>query len=115
MASNETYNVVSSSATAVNFIATAQSVGVSVSNTVTYQSGIPISVVVGTAGKVTIFQNGKKIPGCVEVRASVTSAATCSWKPTTLGDVTITAEITPTNTNIPATISSGIIVRVTER
>ena len=115
MASNETYNVVSSSATAVNFIATAQSVGVSVSNTVGYQSGIPITVVVGTAGKVTFFQNGKKIPGCVEVRASVTSAATCSWKPTTLGDVTITAEITPTNTNIPATISSGMTVRVTER
>ena len=115
MAGNDTYNVISSSPTAVTFTATAQSVAVTVATTMTYQTNNLITVAVGTAGKVNFTQNGKIIPGCAEVRASVTSAATCTWKPSTLGIVSVVAEITPTNPSIAPSRSSAVAVRVVER
>ena len=115
MAGNATYNEVSSSATAVAFTITAQSIGLTVATSVTYQSSNTITVTVGTAGKVNFTQNGKTIPGCGEVRASVTSAATCTWKPSTLGYVAIYAEITPTNPSIAVSRSTEVAVRVNER
>ena len=115
MAGNATYNDISSSATAVSFTVTAQSIGLTVPSSVTYQASTSITVVVGTAGKVNFLQNGKTIPGCGEVRASVTSPATCSWKPSTLGNVAIYAEITPTNPSIAPSRSTEVAVRINER
>jgi hypothetical protein len=115
MAGNATYNEVSSSATAVAFTLTAQSIGLTVATSVTYQSSNTITVTVGTAGKVNFMQNGKTIPGCGEVRASVTSSATCTWKPSTLGYVGVYAEITPTNPSVAVSRSTEVVVRVNER
>ena len=115
MAGNATYNDISSSATAVTFTTSSQSIAVTVTSPVTYQTGNAITVVVGTAGKVNFLQNGVTIPGCGEIRASVTSPATCSWKPSTLGGVSIVAEITPTNPSLPVSRSVATVVRVLER
>ena len=115
MAGNSTYNSVSSSSTVVTFTTTAQSLGIAVVTSMTYQMPYTITVNVGTAGKVNFLQNGKTIPGCGEVRASVTSPATCTWKPSTLGLVSVIAEITPTNTSIPVSRSTPVAVRVNER
>ena len=115
MAGNATYNSISSSATTVTFTITSQSIAITVPSSVTYQSNTSINVVVGTAGKVNFLQNGKTIPGCGEVRASVTASATCIWKPSTLGMVTVVAEITPTNTSLAVSRSTEVAVRVNER
>ena len=115
MAANATYNSVSSSPTSIRIISTPQSVAVTVTNSTKYQSEVTITVVVGTAGTVEFLQNGKTIPECAEVRATVTSPATCKWKPSTQGIVSIIAEVTPTNRSIAVTRSAGIPVRVAER
>ena len=115
MAGDATYNNVSSSATAITFTTSAQSVAITVASTVGYQSSNVISVAVGTAGKVNFLQNGVTIPGCGEIRASVTSPATCSWRPSTLGAVSVMAEVTPTNPSVPVTRSVATIVKITER
>ena len=115
MAGNATYNSISSAPTIVTFTTTARSIGIDVVTSMTYQMPYVITVNVGTAGKVNFLQNGKTIPGCGEIRASVTSPATCTWKPSTLGTVSVIAEITPTNTSIPVSRSTPVAVRVTER
>jgi hypothetical protein len=115
MAENATYNAVSSSGTVVTFTTTARSIGISVATTMTYQSANVITVNVGTAGKVNFLQNGKVIPGCGEVRASVTSPATCTWRPSTLGSVSVVAEITPTNTSLALSRSIPVAVKVVGR
>jgi hypothetical protein len=115
MAGDATYNNVSSSATAITFTTSAQSVAITVASTVGYQSSNVISVAVGTAGKVNFLQNGVTIPGCGEIRASVTSPATCSWRPSTLGAVSVMAEVTPTNPSVPVSRSVATIVKITER
>jgi hypothetical protein len=115
MAGNATYNAVSSSGTVVTFTTTARSVGIDIETTMTYQTAYVITVNVGTAGKVNFLQNGKVIPGCGEVRASVTSPATCTWKPSTLGLVSVVAEISPTNTSIAVSRSTPVAVKVESR
>lgn len=58
----------------------------------------------GTDGKVTFFANGKRIPGCIKVSSSAL-VATCTWKPSSKGSVTLSA------TSFPAdqSYSSGSI------
>jgi hypothetical protein len=114
-AGNATYNPISSSATAVTLTTTAGSVGIAVVTSMTYQAPYNITVNVGTAGKVSFQQNGKVIPGCGDVRASVTSPATCTWKPSTLGVVSVVAVITPTNPSIAVSRSTPVSVTVIPR
>jgi hypothetical protein len=50
----------------------------------------------GTDGKVTFFANGKRIPGCIKVSSSAL-VATCTWKPSSKGSVTLSATSFPTD------------------
>jgi hypothetical protein len=59
-------------------------------------SGGNASLTSNFAGKVTFYANGKKIGNCVGV-ATVSLVATCNYKPTVHGAVTITAKVVPTN------------------
>jgi hypothetical protein len=47
-------------------------------------------------GKVTFYANGKKIAGCVS-KTTISLVATCSFKPTNHGAVTVTARFVPTD------------------
>jgi hypothetical protein len=47
------------------------------------------------SGKITFFQNSKRIPGCINLSTSG-STATCTWKPLLHGAVRIHAVFTPT-------------------
>lgn len=65
--------------------------------TAVYRNGIVITANIGTVGgdgKVTFYANGKKIPGCIK-RQSSSLIATCTWKPSTRGAVTVRASIVP--------------------
>lgn len=62
--------------------------------TVAYQSKVFLTATLSSGdGKVTFFQNGKRIAGCVGIRSS-SQVATCSWKANFRNTVSITAVAT---------------------
>jgi hypothetical protein len=65
----------------------------------TFRTNSQIVATVNVAGKVTFFAKGKVIPGCKRVStvSSSTITATCNWRPSQRGDVTITASLSPTS------------------
>ena len=77
-----------------------------------------IEALVGTAGKVTFYQAGKVIPGCKNRNSSGTAPnikATCTWKPSTRGNVQITAQINPISASYALTRSSTFAISVGKR
>ena len=75
----------------------------------------PIAANINVAGKVTFLANGKAIPGCTSLKTTESSpnfTSTCKYKPTSLGSITISATITPTNTNyLAVTKTLKVVVR----
>jgi hypothetical protein len=51
---------------------------------------------------VTFLANNKRIPGCIS-RATSANIATCTWKPSTRGNIVIALQITPVDTNYSLT------------
>jgi hypothetical protein len=49
-----------------------------------------------SGGIVTFYERGKIISNCARIYTS-TSSATCNWKPSTRGNVAVTAKVTPDN------------------
>ena len=90
----------------------------SYTGTPTYRATTVITASTTMAAKVTFFANNKKIPGCVAKNTSANSV-TCNWKPSLHGYITISAQITPTDSNYQAsrTDSSRVFAakRVTPR
>jgi len=80
-----------------------------VTTTITYQLDV--------AGRATFFASGKRIPGCITKTTSGSSpiTASCSWKPTTSGAVSISVSIKPTGSGTAATNSSSTIYQVVRR
>lgn len=71
-----------------------------------------ISATVGARGTVRFFINGKRIAGCINVPVSMASyplSATCSWKPTSSGLLTVSARLSPTTAGIAQTTSFLLI------
>lgn len=68
----------------------------------------------GTAGKITYFVNGKRIPNCISRVFSGSGTSTCSWKPATRGTRTISATFSP-NGNEYAAATSSLQVFVNNR
>jgi hypothetical protein len=85
--------------------------------TVAYRSAINITANLDIASKVTFKANGVRIPNCISLRttgASPNIVATCNWKPTGRGRVTITAFAVPTSggvTSSPAAIQISVANR----
>jgi YVTN family beta-propeller protein len=55
----------------------------------------------GGDGKVTFFQNGKRVANCINL-ASVNGVVDCSYKPSVLGAVALSARIVPTSSSYSA-------------
>jgi|GEM_PF-3198707 len=75
--------------------------------------GITASVTVNVeaAGVVRFYFLGKRIPNCLSVATSGTYpniTATCSWKPAVIGQIPITAVLTPTNSTLGQTQSQAL-------
>jgi hypothetical protein len=49
---------------------------------------------------------GKRISGCYKKSYSGTGSATCSWKPTTMGNREITITFAPSNSSFTASSTS---------
>jgi hypothetical protein len=83
-----------------------------------YRATSTIEALVGTAGKVTFYQAGKVIPGCKNRNSSGAAPnikATCTWKPSTRGNVQITAQINPISASYALTRSSTFAISVGQR
>ena len=66
------------------------------------------------AGKVTFYERGKVIPGCKNVSTNGSLVATCTWRPSTRGNVAISATNRPTNSYV-ANASTSLSVFVSTR
>lgn len=74
---------------------------------------VMITATVASIGKVTFLANKRKIPGCSNVR-TVNFVASCNWKPTSHGYISVFATFVPDDLNLnPAT--SQINTSPTER
>jgi hypothetical protein len=74
----------------------------------------PIAARVNTPSRVTFLANNRAISGCTAIRTvagSETNTATCKYRPTSLGSLTISVTITPNSSNYAA-ISRSIKVTV---
>jgi len=80
-----------------------------------YQSSVTITLGVGDPGKVQFLQDGRPIPGCTAIRATVLNPAQCIWKPSTFGLPKISAVLTPNNPANSARTSEVFTVRVYPR
>ena len=115
MAGNTTYNSVSTGAVTVTLAASQSSIALTLSSSVGYQANVSIVVGVGTSGIVTFKQNGRVIPSCGAIKASVSNPAVCTWKPSTLGSTQVQATLVPTNTGYIAVNSLVVNTIVTPR
>lgn len=63
-----------------------------------YRTTTSLVATTSTAGKVTFFVSGKRIPGCINIPtvSSAAITATCNWKPALIGLNQIYAVLTPT-------------------
>lgn len=83
----------------------------------TYRTSIVITASVNTAGKVTFYSMGKPVPNCRNIATTGSNPVTavCNWKPAMHGLNTITARLTPTDTNYSAQTSPAFKVLAVPR
>jgi hypothetical protein len=96
---------------------TASSISISVPGSNTYRTRSTITAnlgVAGSDGKVTFYQNGRRIPGCIN-RSSASLVASCNWTPATRGFVRIHAVLTPTSSGFLSSTSASTQVNVSNR
>jgi hypothetical protein len=73
-----------------------------------------ITATANQAGRVTFYERGKVIPGCKNKPTNGSLVATCTWRPSTRGNVSISATNRPTNSFI-TNASTSLSVFVTNR
>ncbi len=86
--------------------------------TATYRTLVAITANVTVASKVTFRVNGKVLPGCKNKSTTGSSpniVATCSWKPSNRGIVSLTAAAAPTGAGISSSTSTPVSIRVGNR
>jgi len=86
--------------------------------TATYRTVVVITANVSVASRVTFRVNGKVLPGCKNRLASGSSSsfsATCNWRPSNRGTVSLTAAATPTGAGISSATSDPVSIMVGRR
>ena len=86
--------------------------------TAVYRTAIVITATVNVVSKITFRMNGKVLPGCKNRTAAVSGSdftATCSWRPSNRGSVTLTALATPTGAGISSATAPQLSIRVGNR
>jgi hypothetical protein len=96
---------------------TASTISLSVPGSNSFRAASTVTAnlgVAGSDGKVTFYQNGKRIPGCIN-RPSASLTATCNWIPTSRGIVRIHAALTPTSSGYLSSTSPIVQAKVVNR
>lgn len=95
----------------------ASSLSLAVSANTVYRTSSTITATLGVAGsdgKVTFYQNGKRIPGCINVSSSAL-VATCPWNPTSRGKIKIEAKLVPNSASFLSSNSDPVQSQVLNR
>lgn len=82
--------------------------------TAIFRTSQSITASVDTPAYVTFYNNGKRIPKCINVLSSGGSA-TCSWKPSTRGSVQLKAQARPISASYTQNATGNLEVSVTPR
>ena len=86
--------------------------------TATYRTVVVITANVTVAARVTFRVNGKILPGCKNKSTTGSSPniiATCSWKPSNRGVVSLTASAAPTGAGISSSNATPVNIMVDRR
>jgi hypothetical protein len=86
--------------------------------TASYRTAVVITANITVASKVTFRVNGKILPGCKNKSTTGSSpniVATCSWKPSNRGVVSLTAAATPTGAGISSATATPVSIMVGNR
>jgi len=82
----------------IRYLAVLPTVSVSLTaGDLNFRTAKSISATPTVAGKLTFKANNRIIPGCKNLTASANIARSCSYKPNTRGDVSITVTLVPTD------------------
>ena len=82
------------------------------SSSATYNASVTITATTSQEGSVLFSAGGSTISGCSSVATS-SGSATCSWTPASVGIISLTATITPTDSaNYENATSSGLSISV---
>ena len=73
-----------------------------------------ISATSNYAGKVTFYANGKRIGTCIS-KSTISLVASCTYKPTVKGAVTISAKIVPTDASYSTTTAELFRSKIVQR
>ena len=110
-ASDTNYNSVVSSAASITFAAISTTASISLaSGALTYRQAKLITAFTSVAGKVTFRVNNKILPRCkkkLTTGSTPNIIATCSYRPSNKGSVTISATLNPTNSSYIGTVSTS--------
>ena len=110
-ATDDNYSAISSSQATVTFAAGSTTASVSLAGgTLTYRQTKLVTALASVAGKVTFRVNNKILPGCKNKSTTGSSPniiATCSYRPSTRGFVTISVTLNPTNLSYIGTVSTS--------
>lgn len=90
--------------------------------TAVFESATTITASVAAPSKVTFFSSGKRIAKCIKVSTTGTApniTATCVWKPSRRGSVTVSAQSYPVDSGLSsarsATLNVSVLNRTTKR
>lgn len=97
------------------YVSPTTSIALSSGTSAVYRSATNLQFTSGIDGKVTFFQNNKRIAGCISMTTS-SGAATCPWKPSLITSATsLYAKMTPFDTATATMTTSAISVPVLRR
>jgi hypothetical protein len=85
------------------------------SSNVTYRTATSLTATINPAGKITFYANGKAIPGCKNMNASVYTATCSTWKPSQQNTIKLTATLLPTNGSYSSGTSPVVVVTAAPR
>jgi hypothetical protein len=96
---------------------TATSISVSAAQSGSYNQPLNLTAtlaVAGSDGRVSFFANNKRIPGCINKSSSALSVS-CNWRPSTRGNVALTARLIPTDSGFASSFSPVRNVAISNR
>jgi hypothetical protein len=102
-------NYTSATSSNLTFTFNRATVGATISLTgepLTYRQASTVSAVSSVAGKVTFKVNGKVLPGCKNKAVLANATATCTYRPSTRGFVSVTATLDPTDASYIGTTTT---------
>lgn len=104
--------------TVTDVLDTSTFTSLTLSSAATFRSAVTITAVVSSSSKVTFRSRNIIIPGCknkIATGSGSTFTATCSWRPSTRGDLRITATSTPINPAISGAVATPLNLWVGNR